>query len=69
MLGSVQVRFPYNTVKELARYKLDSVGLHEVRCDKVDTVRVGGLCFFFFLWKKKRKSEVNADKTNYVDMS
>ena len=42
------------------------MGVHEVRCDKGGTVRVGD---HFFLWKKKRKPEVNSDKTKYMDMS
>jgi hypothetical protein len=37
--------------RELARYKLDSVGVQEVRWDKVDPVRIGD--YSFFLWKRK----------------
>jgi hypothetical protein len=32
--------------RELARYKLDLVGVQEVRWDKVDTVRAGDYIFF-----------------------
>jgi len=39
--------------KELAGYKLDLVGVEEVRWGEGDTVRAGD---FFFLWKRKRKS-------------
>jgi hypothetical protein len=42
--------------RELARYKLDLVGVQEVRWDKEDTIRVGG--FNFFLWKRKRKHQL-----------
>jgi hypothetical protein len=31
--------------RELARYKLDSVGLQEVRCDTWNTVRAGDCIF------------------------
>jgi exonuclease III len=41
---------------ELARYKLDIVGVQEVRWDKERTVRAGG--FYIFLWKRKQKSSV-----------
>ena len=33
--------------RELARYKLDSLGVQEVRWDKGGSVR-GGDCFFFY---------------------
>ena len=33
--------------RELARYKLDSVGVQEVRWDKGDTVRAGDYNFFY----------------------
>jgi len=33
--------------RELARYKLDSVGVQEVRWDKEGTVRIGGYNFFY----------------------
>jgi hypothetical protein len=36
--------------RELARYKLDLVGLQEVRWDKEGTVKVGD---YSFLWKRK----------------
>ena len=42
--------------RELARYKLDLVGVQEVRWDKGGKVRAGGC--IFFLWKKKRKSSI-----------
>ena len=35
--------------RELARYKLDLVGVQEVRWDKGGTVRAGD--YNFFLWK------------------
>ena len=38
---------------ELASYKLDLVGVQEVRWHKEGTVRAGD--FSFFLWKRKRK--------------
>jgi len=37
--------------RELARYKLDSVGVQEVRWDKGGTLRAGD--YNFFLWKRK----------------
>jgi exonuclease III len=37
--------------RKLARYKLDLVGLQEVRWDKGCTVRAG--YYTFFLWKRK----------------
>jgi len=33
--------------RELARYKLDLVGVQEVRWDRGDTVRAGDYIFFF----------------------
>ena len=42
--------------RKLARYKLDLVGVQEVRWDKGGTVRAGD--YNFFLWKKKQKSSV-----------
>jgi len=42
------------TARELATYKLDLVGVQEVRWDKEGTVRIGVI--IFFLWKRKRKS-------------
>jgi hypothetical protein len=35
----------------LARYKLDLVGVQEVKWDKDETVRAGD--YNFFLWKRK----------------
>ena len=35
--------------RKLARYKLDVVGVQEVRWDKEDTVRAGN--YYFFYWK------------------
>ena len=35
------------TSRELARYKLDVVGVQEVRWDKVGTVRAGDYNFFY----------------------
>ena len=37
--------------RELARYKLDLVGVQEVRWDKGGTVKAGD--YIFFLWKRK----------------
>ena len=37
-------------VRELARYKLDLVGVQEVRWDNGGTVRAGD---YNFIWKKK----------------
>jgi hypothetical protein len=34
-------------VRELARYKLDLVGVQEVRRDKEGTVKAGEYCFFY----------------------
>ena len=42
--------------RELARYKLDSVGVHEVRCVKGSTERAGD--YNFFLWERKSKSSM-----------
>jgi len=33
--------------RELARYKLDLVGVQEVRWDKEGTVKAGDYCFFY----------------------
>jgi len=38
-------------VRELARYKLDIVGVQEVRWDREGIVRAGD--YNFFLWKRK----------------
>jgi hypothetical protein len=38
--------------RELARYKLDLVGVQEVRWDEGGTVRAGDYVYFF-LWKRK----------------
>ena len=37
--------------RELARYKLDLVGLQEVRWEKGGTVRAGDYIFFYY-WKR-----------------
>ena len=56
LLGTWNVRSLYRTgsltaaARELARFKLDSVGMHDVRWDKGDTVRAGD---YIFLWKRK----------------
>jgi len=42
--------------RELARYKLDLVGVQEARWGKGETVRAGD--YSLFLWKRKRKSSV-----------
>ena len=34
-------------VRELARYKLDLAGVHEVRCDKEGKVKAGNYNFFY----------------------
>jgi exonuclease III len=47
---------PTAVVRELAKYKLDLVGVQEVRWDKGGTVRAGD--YILFLWKRKRKSSV-----------
>jgi len=39
--------------RELARHKLDLVGVEEAKWDKGGTVRAGD--YIFFLWKRKRK--------------
>jgi hypothetical protein len=36
-----------SAVRELGRYKLDLVGVQEVRCDKVGMVRAGDGIFFY----------------------
>ena len=41
------VRFTYGSDQELARYKLDLVGVQEVRWDKGGTVRAGEYNFFY----------------------
>ena len=41
--------------RELARYKLDFLGVREVRWDKGGTVRAG---FFFFLWKRNKNRQL-----------
>ena len=43
------------TARELARYKLDLVGVQEVRWDKVGTVRAG---IVIFSMKKESKSSL-----------
>jgi len=52
-LGTWNVRSLYRTsslkaeARELVRYKLDVVGVQEVRWDKVGTVRAGNYIFFY----------------------
>jgi hypothetical protein len=41
--------------REFARYKIDSLGVQEVRWDKGGTVRAGD---YIFLWKRKQKSSI-----------
>src|SRR5215475_5672074 len=59
MLGTWNVRSLYRVgsfmaaARELARYKLDLVGVQEVRWDKEGTVRAGD--YIFFLWEGKWK--------------
>jgi exonuclease III len=43
--------------RESARYKLDLVGVQEVRLDKGGTVRAGD-CNFFFVKKKKENHQL-----------
>jgi hypothetical protein len=43
------------TARELARYKLDLVGMQEVRWDKGGTVRAGDYNFFY---RKEIKSSI-----------
>jgi hypothetical protein len=56
-LGTWKVRSLYRAgslmaaVRELARYKLDLVGVQEVRWDKEGTVKAGD--YSFFLWERK----------------
>jgi len=53
LLGTWNVRSMYRAssptaaARELARYKLDLVGVQEVRCDKGGTVRAGDYKFFY----------------------
>jgi len=55
--GAWNVRSLYRTgafmaaARELARYKLDLVGVQEVRWDRESMVRAGD--YNFFLWKRK----------------
>jgi hypothetical protein len=55
-LEPVEVRFNNKLATELVRYKLDLVGVQEVRWDKGDTVRAGDYNFFY--GKEKRKSSI-----------
>jgi hypothetical protein len=56
LLGTWKVRSLYRSrslraaARELARYKLDVVGVQEVRWDKGDTYKQGTI---FFLWERK----------------
>jgi hypothetical protein len=43
----VQVRSLMTIFRELERYKLDSVGVQEVRCDKECTAKAGDFTFFY----------------------
>jgi exonuclease III len=60
--GTWNVRSLYSSgsrtavTRELARYKLDVVGVWEVRWDKRSTVRAGD--YNCFLWKKKRNNQL-----------
>ena len=53
LLGTWNVRSTYRagalmaTARELARYKLDLVGVQEVRWEKEGTVKAGGYSFFY----------------------
>jgi hypothetical protein len=55
-LETVEVRFTNKLARELARYKLDLVGVREVRWDKGDTVRA--VDYNFFYGKEKRQSSI-----------
>jgi hypothetical protein len=53
ILGTWNVRSPYRAgsiaaaARELARYKLDLVGVQKVRWDKEGTVKAGNYSFFY----------------------
>jgi hypothetical protein len=60
--GTLNVRSIYTAgslvaaaARKLAGYKLDLVGVQDVRWDKGGTVRAGDL---ILLWKRKRKTSV-----------
>jgi hypothetical protein len=52
-LEPVDVRFTNKIDRELARYKLDLVGVQEVRWGKGDTVRAEKYTFFYGKLKRK----------------
>ena len=62
LLGTWNVRSLYRAgslmaaTRELARYKLDLVGVQEVRWVKEGTVKAGD--YSFFIWERKWKSSV-----------
>jgi hypothetical protein len=47
MLGAIYARFIENGSKELEKYKLELVGVQEVRWDKGDTERAEDYTFFY----------------------
>ena len=61
-IGTWNVRSVYRAgsltaaARELARCKLDLVGVQDVRWDKDGTVREGD--YNFLLWERKRKSSI-----------
>jgi exonuclease III len=60
--GTWNVRSMYRSgslitvARELTKYKLDLVGVQEVRWDKEGTVRAGE--YTFFLWQRAGKSSI-----------
>ena len=56
MFGASRAGSLMAAARELARYKLDLVGVQEVRWDKEGKVREGD--YNFFLWKRKWKSSI-----------
>jgi len=51
--GPVEGRVTYSSSRELARYKLDLVGVQEVRWDRGGTIRIGD---YIFLYGKGNKN-------------
>jgi hypothetical protein len=67
--GTWNVRIMYRSgslvteARELARYKLDLVGVQEVRWDKRGTARARD--YIFFLMKRKPKASIG-NRFNYI---